>query len=140
MTRCTKLGNHFFSMDLLPGNTILTPNRNRHCFMIVEHTFDKALIRDQALQLLMTQCKKFEFFGTYCRDWELGFDEVDVMLHPDDDEDIALTSAWDTLDAFVDALEVALSSSPFIPSDIYLIYDDEAIYRNVLQKVHSIPF
>jgi len=135
MTRCKKLNNHFYSMDLLTGKTMLAPNRNFHCFFIVEHTSDKAFIRAQALQLLMSQCKNFAFYGTYCRDWELGFDEVDMMLHPGDDENIALTSAWDDLDSFVESLEVALSSRTFIPSDIYLIYDDEAVYKTVLQKV-----
>ena len=135
MTRCLQLSNHFYSMDLFTGKTMLASNRSFHCFFIVEHSSDKTFIREQALQLLMSQCKNFEFYGTYCREWELGFDEVDVLLHPGDDEDIALTSAWDDLDAFVESLEVALSSRTFIPSDIYLIYDDDAIYKAVLQKV-----
>lgn len=135
MPRCIKLSNNFYSMDLITGKTTLTPTRNFHCFFIVEHTYDKAFVREQALQLLMSQCKNFEFYGTYSRDWELGFDEVDVMLHPGDDEDIALTSAWNNFDAFVESLEVALSSRTFIPSDIYLIYDDDAVYKAVLQKV-----
>lgn len=122
-------------MDLFIGKTMLTANRNFHCFFIVERTFDKAFIREQALQLLLSQCKNFEFYGTYCWDWEHVFDEVDVLLHPGDDEDIALTSAWDNLDAFTESLEGALSSRSFIPSDIYLIYDDEAVYKAVLQKV-----
>ena len=78
MPRCIKLSNNFYSMDLFTGKTTLTPNRNFHCFFIVEHTYDKAFVREQALQLLMSQCKNFEFYGTYSRDWELGFDEVDV--------------------------------------------------------------
>lgn len=135
MTRCTKLSNHLYGIDLFIGKTMLTANQNFHCFFIVEHTFDKAFIREQTLQLLLSQCKNFEFYGTYCRDWELGFDEVDVMLHPGDDENIALTSAWSNLDAFTESLEVALSSRSFIPSDIYLIYDDKAVYNAVLQKV-----
>ena len=135
MTRCKKLSNHFYGMDLFTGKTMLAPNRNFHCFFIVEHTSDKAFIREQALQLLMSQCKNFEFYGTYCRDWELVFDEIDIMLHPGDDEDIALTSAWDNLDAFVESIEVALSTRTFIPSDINLIYDDESVYKTVVQKV-----
>ena len=39
MTRCKKLRNHFYGMDLFTGKTILAPNRNFHRFFLAEHTY-----------------------------------------------------------------------------------------------------
>lgn len=114
------------------------PYYDFHCFFIVEHTNDKDFIHHEALHLLMSQCRNYEFYGACCREWELGFDEVDIMLHPGDDDDIALTSAWKDIDAFVDALDFALSLSAAVPFEVYLIYDDEGKYQTVLKKLEKL--
>ncbi len=137
MARCIKLRNHFYSMDLHYGKTMLKPYREFHCFFIVDHSCDKDFMRQQALQLLLSQCHNYEFHGTYCREWELAFDEVDIILHPNDGDEISLTNSWKDIDAFVDTLELTLSLSSFVPFDVYLIYDDDAIYQAVLNKLEE---
>ncbi len=136
MERYEKLNNKFYSMDLLYGKTNLKPFQNFHCFFILEHPHDEEYIKEQALELLTSQCKNFDFYGKHSKEWDIAFDLVDISLHPDDDDmDIALTSQWDSLDSFVDALDVALSSRTFTPCDIYLIYDDEGTYKRVLNEL-----
>lgn len=136
MERYTKLDENFYALDLYYGKTNLTPNRNFQCFFIVEHPCSEDFIREQALALLMSQCKNFDFYGNYSKQWDIGFDMVDIQLHPNnDDTDVALTSQWDCIDDFVDALEIAISTRYFVPCDIYLIYDDENAYREVLGKL-----
>ena len=83
----------------------------------------------------MSQCRNYDFYGAFSREWELAFDTTDIMLHPNGHDNIALTSSWKELDDFIDALELALSMRPVVPFDIFLIYDDEAIYQTVLQKL-----
>ena len=84
----------------------------------------------------MSRCKNFDFYGNYSRQWDNGFDMVDTQLHPNnDDTNTVLTTQWDRLDDFVEAIKVAVSTRYFVPCDIYLIYDDENIYREVLGKL-----
>ena len=136
MDRCTKLGENFFALDLYYGKTNLTSNHTFQCFFIVEHSCSEDFIREQALILLMSRCKNFDFYGNYSRQWDNGFDMVDTQLHPNnDDTNTVLTTQWDRLDDFVEAIKVAVSTRYFVPCDIYLIYDDENIYREVLGKL-----
>lgn len=134
MARQKKLSSNFYSLDLYYGKAELKPFRNFKCFFIVEHPCDKDFIQQQALMLLLTQCKEFHFYGKQSQLWENEFDFIDSQLHPaDDDMDIALTSAWSSLEGFVEALEVSLSERSFVPYDMLLIYDDEGIYSKVLE-------
>ena len=85
--------NNFYSLDLYAGKTNLPDSRSFYCFFIVDHPCSEEFIHDQALQLLMTPCRDFHFYGTYSKQWDVGFDWIDYTLHPDDnDMDIASTS------------------------------------------------
>lgn len=128
--------NNFYSLDLYSGKTNLPDSRGFYCFFIVDHPCSEEFIHDQALQLLMTPCRDFHFYGTYSKQWDVGFDWIDYTLHPDDnDMDIASTSQWDHLDQFVDALHSVLSLRSITKFDVYLIYDDISLYRTVLEKL-----
>lgn len=73
--------------------------------------------------MLTSQCKNFDFYGAHSKKWDIGFDLVDVQLRPnDDDMDIALTSAWENFDHFVDTIELALSTRTFILCEISITY------------------
>ena len=136
MERIEKLSNNFYSLDLYTGKTDFKLGRNILCFFLVEHPCSEEFIRDQALQLLMTPCRNFTFYGAYSKQWNVGFDLVKAMLHPnDEDRNIALTTSWDDFDSFLDALELAVSSRYLVPCDIYLIYDDKEAYRNVIKAL-----
>ena len=125
-------------MDLHYGKTMLKPYRQFHCFFIVEHSCNKDFMHQQALQLLMSQCCNFEFHGACCREWELAFDEMDIMIHPNEEDEIAITNSWEDIDDFVETLELTLSLRPIVPFDVYLIYDDEAKYQMVIKKLEEI--
>jgi len=136
LDRYVRLNNKFYSLDLYYGKTNLKPYHDFQCFFIVEHPCSEEFIHDQALALLTSQCKNFDFYGAYSKKWDIGFDLVDIQLHPnEDDMNIALTSTWESLDDFVEALELALSTRVFVPCDIYLIYDDKAIYEKVIERL-----
>lgn len=136
MDRYVCLNSKFYSLNMYHGITNLKHRRNFQCFFIVEHPCSAEFIREQARMLLKSRCKNFDFYGAFSKKWDIGFDSVDIQFHPnDDDTDIALTSAWKNFDDFVDALELALSTRAFIPCDIYLIYDDDVIYQNVLERL-----
>ena len=88
--------NNFYSLDLYSGKTNLPDYRVFYCFFIVNHPCSEEFIHGQALQLLMTPCLDFHFYGAYSKQWDVGFDWIDYTLHPhDNDMDIASTSQWD---------------------------------------------
>ena len=134
--RYEKLRPNLYSADLVCGKIDLDPSHRFSCYFIVQHTDDPEFIKKQAMQLLLAGCRNFDFFGEKEILWHNGFDDVDIMLNPDSTEEtVALTMSWNTIDAFVDALDVDISASPLIPHDVYLLYDDSVIYRDVLQRL-----
>lgn len=136
MQRYNKLRDNLYSTDLIYGKIELKPTYGFSCFFIVEHTLDMDFIKDQAIQLLLAGCQDFHFYGKTEANWRLGVDEVNMLLHPEStSETDVLISGWNTLEEFVDALKDVLSLRPFVPHNVYLIYDDEEKYRNVLKKL-----
>lgn len=63
-------------------------------------------------------------------------DGVNIFLHPTStSETDVLFFGLNFLEEFEDAINDVLSLRPFVPHDVYLIYGDEEIYRNVLKKL-----
>lgn len=136
MARFKKLSNQFYSLNLYTGKTDFKLGHNILCYFIVQHPCSEQFIKEQALQLLMTPCRNFDFYGACSGQWENGFHDVGIMLQPDNNDiKCALTSQWDDLDKFVDALHLAISSRYLVPCDTYLIYDDEPLYRRVIEQL-----
>lgn len=131
MSRYKKIMNRFYSAPLLYGKTNLKPYMRFQCYFITEHVWDPEYIRQQAMQLLMSQCFGFYFFGAHSREWTQEFHALKSVIYPDADERCFL-GQWDHINDFVNVLHKNLSCRPFVPSDIYLIYDDAELYQNVL--------
>ena len=99
MDRYEKLRLNFFSCDLKYGKLEL--NRFHCCefFFIVNKPVTDEFLKEQALDLIMSQCKQFVFFGKYANVWHNAVDEADIMIHPNiNEEEIAWTSTDDTLE------------------------------------------
>ena len=126
---------------MFKGEIDLSKHRERIFFFIVEHTTDKEYIEKQAMQLLVAGCRDFHFFGAKEPLWHLTFDEVDIMMYPNStSENVALTSNYITFDDFVDEIKLCINCRYFLPTDIYLVYDDKSLYQNFLQalKIYNI--
>lgn len=120
------------------GKIELNPTHGFSCFFIVEHIDDKEFIKDQALQLLLSGCRNFDFYGKKKDAWHFGVDEADMMLYPNMTyETVALTSGWVSIEEFVEELHYVLSQRPFLPHDYYLLYDDHEIYQNTLELLDN---
>lgn len=141
MRKFERLSNIFFGVEMFNGEIDLSKHRERIFFFIVEHTTDKEYIEKQAMQLLVAGCRDFHFFGAKEPLWHLTFDEVDIMMYPNStSENVALTSNYITFDDFVDEIKLCINCRYFLPTDIYLVYDDKSLYQNVLQalKIYNI--
>lgn len=139
MSGYEKLSERLYSMDLHYGKANTSLFKNFQCFFIVEHPCSEEFMQGQALMLLTSKCKNFDFYGKESRKWECAFDIIDAQMHPAvDDMDIALTSSHDDIESFVDALSLSLSERPFIPCDIFLVYDDKKLYDEVLKKINAL--
>lgn len=136
MERIKKLSNIFYSLNLYTGKTDFKPGHNIMCFFLVEHPCSEEFIKDQALQLLMTPCPSFDFYGSRSHLWEAGFCAVyhQIYLNSNAAEGIQI-NRWNLFDGFIDVLNQALSCRPLIPCDIYLVYDDEDIYQKAIHRL-----
>ncbi|MBQ9968161.1 MAG: hypothetical protein IJO88_05515 [Oscillospiraceae bacterium] len=80
-------------VDLRDGMPELLPEENSHCFFVVEHLNDRHFIYETARQMLSGGCRDFQFFGKHAAQWELMFDETDLLLH-DCEDDWSDTACW----------------------------------------------
>lgn len=139
MQRYEKLRANLFGVDMFCGRIDLKPTHGFSCFFIVEHTVDKAFIKDQTIQLLLAGCRNFDFYGAAGPIWHFCVDEADIMTKFEfNTGTVALTSGWSSLEDFVDALDMELSLRPFVPHDFYLIYDDAEIYKEAVKMLDSL--
>lgn len=136
MERYEKLSVGFFSCDLKYGKIELKLGHNCDLYFIVNNQVEKEFMKKQALQMILSQCKRFDFFGKYANEWHNAIDEADIAVYPNaSEEEIALTVTHDTLEDFVEELIEDLSARRIVPCDIYLIYDDIDLYNNVLERI-----
>ena len=134
MVRYEKLRPNFYSADLGDGKIEMKPAHNFSCFFIVQHVEDKEFIKNLAVQLLLTGCRIFQFYGEKEATWHLGVDGADILLYPDSScENVALTMSCQTLEEFAESLDSGLSERPIVPHDYYLFYDDNEIYHETLK-------
>ena len=133
-----RLRSDFYGLDIYYGKIHLVPSHNFCCFFIVEHTSDEEFIRKQAMQLLITNCDYYAFVGSLSHLWKTLFDEVAEMINQNSSEKSPQINECINIDGFVSELHSELSCRPFIPCDKYLIYDDENLYRAVIEKLDMI--
>ena len=134
-----KLANQFYGVNLLLSKINLKTERAWSLYYIVENTTDKEFIEKEALQtvlLVNTYSREFHFYGKQAQLWENAFDLADVAIRPAaSDEEIALTMVYRNLDDFIDNLQEEIAEREFVSRDIYLIYDDETLYKHILTKL-----
>lgn len=134
-----KLSNVFYSANLLYDKIDLKPMRTWSFYYVVENTTDEEFIKKEALQTVLMingHSNEFHFYGQQAQRWENEFDLADTQIQPDASiQGVAMTMVYDNLDDFIETLQSELSIRPFVPHDIYLIYDDENIYKQILSKL-----
>ena len=124
----------FYSANMTSGKVELAPARGFICFLIAEHIDDEAFIKEQVDLILFAGCKGFEIYGDKEQHWHSLIDAEDVRLYYDGVQ-FAYSASWDSKPSFVHTLFRALNDERPIKNDIYLIYDDEKVYEDVLEKV-----
>lgn len=124
-------------IDLMSGEISIHPEHAFSCFFIVQHMNDKLFIDQLGQRLLLAGCKDYTFYGEREPLWHLLFDEADILLNPDAEEDIAMTSGSSTLEDFADELDSALSWHREEPYDIFLLYDDRDLCEIVLSLLQD---
>lgn len=104
------------------------------CFFIVQHIEDLEYIGELASKLISADCREFVFFGAKEPIWHLEFDETDTRLKGDITvENVALTSGCDTLDEFVEELDLAIYFNSGSEQTLCLFYDDMALYEQAVE-------
>lgn len=136
MPRYERLSPKLVGAHLLYGKIELKLTHGFSCFFIVNQTEDKEFLEKTAMDFILSSCKDFHFFGEKEPIWHTAFDLVDSLVFPNStSETVALTSGYQTVEDFSEALKDMISARTFVPHDVFLIYDDERIYRQVLSLV-----
>lgn len=132
MDRCEKLRDNLYSAELFTGS--ITPQKEHlaEIFYIVNRTNDSEFVKKEALQMI-TQFGKTEyhFCGKHSELWQMIFNDTALKIYPTDSKTV-ITRTYESTENFADELREALQEKYFVPTDFYLIYDDEEMYRLVL--------
>ena len=108
------------------------------CFFIVNRMNDKEYIKSLAKRLLRAGCREFSFYGTENSIWHCTVDEEDKeLVH--DEEDAVYTFSVKVMDGFLEELHLDISLIYCDYVDRYLFYDDETLYRKVIEKLNEMP-
>ena len=101
---------------------------------------EREIVEKEALKTILIANKHsrgFHFYGKQAQFWENSFDLADVRIRPNASyEEVALTVVYNEIDEFVDELKNEISVRSVVPHDVYLIYDDECIYKQILSKLN----
>ena len=82
---------------------------------------------------MITQFGKTEyhFCGRHSELWQRTFNDTALKIYPTDSEKV-ITRKYKSTEKFADELSSVLQERYFVPTDFYLIYDDEEMYRQVV--------
>ncbi len=118
-------GPHFHPLRLETGTVPSETDRGQICFLITEHTHDKAFIRERAGMLLRSGCRRFRFCGDQAQDWYFAAGETDEDLNGG----IAMPRICASWEGFLEEIRKELETGT---DDVFLLYDDEQTFRTAL--------
>ena len=128
MDRCEKLRDNLYSAELLTGSITPVKEHIAQIFYIVNNTDNSEFIENEALQMIT----QFEHFcGRHSELWQRIFNDTALKIYPTDSEKV-ITRKYESTEKFADELSSVLQERYFVPTDFYLIYDDEEMYRQVV--------
>lgn len=132
MDRCEKLRDNLYGAELLAGSITPVKEHIALIFYIVNNTDNSEFVENEALQMI-TQFGKTEyhFCGRHSELWQRIFNDTALKICPTDSKTV-ITRKYVSTENFADELREALQEKYFVPTDFYLIYDDEEMYRQVV--------
>lgn len=132
MDRCEKLRDNLYSAKLLTGSITPVKEHIALIFYIANNTDNGEFVENEALQMI-TQFGKTEyhFCGRHSELWQRIFNDTALKIYPTDSKTV-ITRTYENTENFADKLSIALQEKYFVPTDFYLIYDDEKMYRQVV--------
>ena len=132
MDKCDKLRDNLYGVKLLTGSITPVKEHIALIFYIVNNTDNGEFAENEALQMI-TQFGKTEyhFCGRHSELWQRIFNNTALKIYPTDSEKV-ITRTYENTENFADELREALQEKYFVPTDFYLIYDDEEMYRQVV--------
>lgn len=138
MASFERLRSNLYGANLFSGQIDLNPTHGLSGFFIVQHSSDAGFAGKQLLPLILAGCSSFHFIGEYRAVWNGEFLKQQHQLFLGNTEEPQFLSvSYDSLDSFAAALQGEMSIKPIVPHDIYLLYDDEALYQDVLHQLND---
>lgn len=111
----------------------VNPGENTEVCILLEHTSDKAFLKQLAHKLLDCPCRDFNFYGEYGSLGEVTFDRVDTERGYTD-ENVALTSCYHDLERLAKRLYVGVKIERH---DVLILYDDLHLYNQFLRATRK---
>lgn len=132
MDRCEKLRDNLYSAELLTGSITPVKEHIAQIFYNVNNTDNSEFIENEALQMIIQFGKtEYHFCGKHSGLWQKVFHDTALKIYPTDSEKV-ITRKYESTEKFADELILVLQERYFVPTDFYLIYDDEEMYRQVV--------
>ena len=125
------------SINLTKNHPKRETKNNVLCFFIVNNINDKEFIKNIARQFIEPDTY-YHFYGKHENLWHFSFDDVFICeIDPDGkSEKVPLTCGCSSLKDLAEEICLAINYS-FMYNDILLFYDDEKIYKTLVEMVNS---
>lgn len=133
MLNYTVLNNRFYSANLLTGGADIRKTEKNVVFMLTENVDDDNFIYHTSLSMVKKDKTSICYFGKTAALWRMCCEALNRQLYPEQDaRRYQCYDKYDTLEEFIVELLNCLETRDMALYDIFLIYDDEPLYRMVL--------
>lgn len=134
MKNCQQLRLNFYGIPLGSGEISPVDGHSTLGYFIVEHATDSGWIEKQVRQLLVSGLTHYVFFGQCAADWQACVEREWHSIHADAPAQI-VSQRCEQWQEFTERLSEVVFACFFVPTDIYLFYDDRALFDEAINSV-----
>ncbi len=134
MGRYDKITPMLYGANLHKGKIDLIANHKYFVFFIVNNTSNTDYINNELLKFIMAGCESFHFCGKYTPVWKSTLTNLHRQVYPNLKSRLDINTYPD-LNEMAAVISECTNEKYFVPTDCYLIYDDDFLYKKVLYSI-----
>lgn len=135
MLNYTVLNNRFYSANLITGGIDIRTKDENIIFIFTEHMDDDNFIYQTALKYVKMPKTSLCFFGRNAILWRMCCEALNRQVYPDQEQRRYQSyDMYNSLEDFIVELQNCLEVRELVMCDIFLLYDDEPLYKRLLQE------
>ena len=134
MLNYTVLNNRFYSANLITGGIDIRPKDENIIFILTDHVDDDNFIYQTTLKYVKMPKTSLCFYGKNAILWRMCSEALNRQVYPDQEQRRYQSyDMYSSLEDFIVEMQNCLEVRELVMCDIFLLYDDEPLYKRMLQ-------